>query len=1222
MLFLAYIYGIGVSLCSIRLVFNLLAVRRLRLASAQIDDELWHQRLAHWATALGVRRRVELLSSDGVAVPTVVGHVRPAIIVPRRLVDELSGTKLNAVLAHELAHVRRVDFAWQFPLLAAQAIYWPQPLVWLAARCVSRLRERACDDYCIHALGGREVYRTTLLDLAAAMIGQHRLSLGMAAIRSSKIARRLAAIDTSPGNAQCQIPRAARWMVGCTCVALAIVAGVLQLSSSANAEQADGNKASTANAQAKPAAGEKGDKSSSEPLIGTVVDSDGRPVAKAKVVPYEFDRPSLDKALVTDDRGQFQVPREWTNWKLGRQLLVRHGDSIGFFDIGNALRTRDAGGRADQDADTANSFQIRLREPTRRISGVVVDESQRPIAGASVAVISLGAQGEHRTEFFSWHDTVGRSPLGQSSTDDKGRFVLNVPPLHYCGLLVTHRAFASQRVYTQQPKGDDLGKIVLSPGGSVAGHVIDAETKQPVADAWIGAQALDPAPNTGGYGASRSDANGHYKISGLRPGLYNLLFSPGDKSSHKTAQAHEAIEIRAGAQAAADFQVITGRRVSGRVVDIQTGEPLVDWPVGYYGAARPQSGAAASMKDTDEQGRFEFFVPPGDSYIYIAKDTQRHAQNNRRFIIEQNTDPSPIILKGAEVKTSGSTTTTGGYTYIPDVMGKAIPSDDYVLLARVHTSDGRPLPGGIYEIWKKGADHWAQQGVVAGNEFRVEGGSAFGKPQKGLEDYYAQNVGATYVLTLEPRGYARPEPIEFRAGKNMPPVTIELKKPKFVSIRGRVVDDQGQPIENANVAVALAAVDGKFQKPWGPEYFTDKDGRFEIKHTYVGNRLTVHISKDGWSGAITEPRTIGSPEPVDLGELRMTEPNGVIQGRVVDMNDDPLAGILVTALPYQIQTRTDADGRYRLERLPLGEATVKAFDGEYETFPRTVDVGTTDLVFKLYPKSPDQRPNLPMIHGKLVTGDGKPVTAPSGYWWIDIAGEPKLWMSALRDADHFDFSNVWPHPRAKGKPQRLVIEVMGYKRPEPIEVATEKDLDLTIKLVPAERVAVSGRVLDQAGRPVAGATVWTTLTIWGKLQSDRWGPTTTTDGEGRFTLDHIKDGDQFTLHIGKPGFAGAAVSAAARAGQPHRFDELRLPPAKATLTGVVVDLKKSPVPGARVYSVYLGKVFEDTTDAAGEFALEGLPDGEIAVSIEAEAFRTSRRIDSNAKNLTIVPDRF
>jgi beta-lactamase regulating signal transducer with metallopeptidase domain len=220
------------------------------------------------------------MESGAIAVPVVIGWLRPAIILPRGLSTQLSGPKRDAVLVHELAHVRRGDYGWQLLLLLLQAIYWPQPLVWLAGRCMGRVRERACDDVCIYALGGRDEYRATLLDLARALVRPHRLSLGLAAVRSSKIARRLAGIDTSAGSARCQASRTARWSLAATTVGLAIVMGASQLVPPASAQQTDeaGRSQSSQESPTKVRRAGTAIPQEESTLTGTVLDSDGQPV--------------------------------------------------------------------------------------------------------------------------------------------------------------------------------------------------------------------------------------------------------------------------------------------------------------------------------------------------------------------------------------------------------------------------------------------------------------------------------------------------------------------------------------------------------------------------------------------------------------------------------------------------------------------------------------------------------------------------------------------------------------------------------------------------------------------------------------------------------------------------------------------------------------------------------------------------------------------------------
>jgi beta-lactamase regulating signal transducer with metallopeptidase domain len=112
------IYAAGVALFALRLVLNLLAVQRLRSKAAPIDHPAWSSRLAHWSDVLGLRRRVALRTSDDVAVPVIVGWRRSMILLPPDAAESLTRQRIDGVLVHELAHVRRGDYGWQLGAIA------------------------------------------------------------------------------------------------------------------------------------------------------------------------------------------------------------------------------------------------------------------------------------------------------------------------------------------------------------------------------------------------------------------------------------------------------------------------------------------------------------------------------------------------------------------------------------------------------------------------------------------------------------------------------------------------------------------------------------------------------------------------------------------------------------------------------------------------------------------------------------------------------------------------------------------------------------------------------------------------------------------------------------------------------------------------------------------------------------------------------------------------
>ena len=106
--------------------------------------------------------------SNGIAVPVTAGFVRPKILLPPNWC-EWDASKLDLVLTHEAAHIRRRD-----GLIAALAglnrcIFWFHPLAWILQRRLALLAEQASDEYCVAERGDREQYARLLLEMASAV---------------------------------------------------------------------------------------------------------------------------------------------------------------------------------------------------------------------------------------------------------------------------------------------------------------------------------------------------------------------------------------------------------------------------------------------------------------------------------------------------------------------------------------------------------------------------------------------------------------------------------------------------------------------------------------------------------------------------------------------------------------------------------------------------------------------------------------------------------------------------------------------------------------------------------------------------------------------------------------------------------------------------------------------------------------------------------------------
>ena len=122
----------------------------------------WIDRVERLKERLGVRRAVALLESARVEVPMVVGWLRPAILVPFAALSGLSAPELEAILAHELAHIRRHDYLINLLQCVVEVLVFYHPATWWISRVIRREREHCCDDLAVAACRDRVVYARAL----------------------------------------------------------------------------------------------------------------------------------------------------------------------------------------------------------------------------------------------------------------------------------------------------------------------------------------------------------------------------------------------------------------------------------------------------------------------------------------------------------------------------------------------------------------------------------------------------------------------------------------------------------------------------------------------------------------------------------------------------------------------------------------------------------------------------------------------------------------------------------------------------------------------------------------------------------------------------------------------------------------------------------------------------------------------------------------------------
>jgi uncharacterized protein (TIGR03435 family) len=179
----------GALLLFVRLIAVGIAASRLRSRKSRPAPPEWQQTLDALCHRMRISRPVRLVVSAAVEVPGVVGWLRPVVLAPVGALTGLDPDLIEAVLAHELAHIRRHDFAVNALQSIVEAALYYHPAVWWLSRQIRAERELCCDDLAVAACGDALLYARALSE----MEGSRRIHLNPAlAVNGGSLRRRIA----------------------------------------------------------------------------------------------------------------------------------------------------------------------------------------------------------------------------------------------------------------------------------------------------------------------------------------------------------------------------------------------------------------------------------------------------------------------------------------------------------------------------------------------------------------------------------------------------------------------------------------------------------------------------------------------------------------------------------------------------------------------------------------------------------------------------------------------------------------------------------------------------------------------------------------------------------------------------------------------------------------------------------------------------------------------
>ena len=359
-------------------------------------------------------------------------------------------------------------------------------------------------------------------------------------------------------------------------------------------------------------------------MAGVVRDADGRPVAGATVIGGFFSERQSHLVTTSGPAGRFAFKATKEVEKLNYALAYK----AGYAPAGKLLF-------AWQDRPVPGDVELVLQKPEACV-GVVQDRDGRPIAGASVRVRYMrGGPGKDgkREQYSALLNVLHGSPLESllvTTTDKRGNFRFAAVPSPQAVVLNASRDGMAD-LSTEVPGNFEAGfisgteakpaRLIMEPEARVVGKLVTRMPGVSVAGIKVGLQSTSNSALF--WRDAVTDAQGRFEMGALPEGGANVFPYDHPSDGPWTYQAIENLSLHPGKRAEVTIELIEGVLVEGKLTDLAPGKPIAGAPVGMYGPARPDSGAAVIVARTDDQGRYRYRLPVGPTRFYHMISTNR-----------------------------------------------------------------------------------------------------------------------------------------------------------------------------------------------------------------------------------------------------------------------------------------------------------------------------------------------------------------------------------------------------------------------------------------------------------------------------------------------------------------------------------------------------------------------------------------------------------------------
>lgn len=843
---IVFLWLVGTCVCLLMSTRHVAAVRRLQ-AGKPVDDADANQMLTKLVAMLGISRTVRLLRVEGLTVPGVVGILRPAILVPSSLVTGLTPDQWEAILAHELAHIRRWDYVVNLSQLVIESVLFFNPAVWWLSRQVRLEREACCDAVAVGVTARPFQYATLLVSLAKGLQPESEEAalpaLGFSREQPGSLLERVRRIVT-PGNRSELImnrPAAVSFLVlGLTAVALlqmgtdvavAVATSILSEEERMTALVATARKAGVLSPHEKVT------------IRGTVMQEGGGPLRAPVVI-----------AAATHLAGKIQfAPHVTIAPADSMEFEVTAGPGITYLAfIHPDFAETFAGPFGDGDEPVVTGVTVVLK-PGIDVPVTIVGKDGLPVPEAHLTCVPV-------------QRGVGPRFRQVPNTDENGQTVLKHinPEVEYT---VNAQAQGFQPLDYHTIKGTDRSLRLEMLGAESASGTVVNERGEPVANALVrpyrsrrAGQARIPlclprsSPVSQPVAMSVSppkgtDAEGRFVLRELADfTTYDVLVEADGYGPMMIVDVHAGDRNLHGVLRSPLTVKGTIRGPTERLRELN-GQRKVNWDLLFPCESvspfhRLNICGSVECNVIDSVGHFT--LPPmghGELTVRAGDDLVRReltaSIGNLELVLSEEVPPSPPA-----------------------------PSPKRPIRITFARSGERVSPHGQLEIYSK-----SPQGQRVAQAVPIQGG---------VVEAEVTTPNQLHFGLGEMIGYCREtrmDPTEIGAGKR--PLDIVIPVQAAGAMRGRVIDADGTPVFKAQIHIrGSAGGEGGVR--------TDEKGEFFVPGIPFGAECSFYVMEDRYI-AIGPEFTLSAEEPLPFFKIQFREAVDVLL-RLVDPSGSPIAG--------------------------------------------------------------------------------------------------------------------------------------------------------------------------------------------------------------------------------------------------------------------------------------------------------------------------------------------